>query len=92
MSRMVQLKLARPRLNGADEMLKTRAGDVVGTNVEPLSVDISGACRMTGLGRSKIYELLGSGELRSLKVGRRRIITVGAIRELLARLESNQTA
>jgi len=72
-------------------MLKTRAGDIiVGTKFEPLSVDIPGACRMTGLGRSKIYELLGSGELRGIKVGRRRLITLGAIRDFLDRLDSSQ--
>lgn len=73
-------------------MVKTRARNPVDTNVEPLSVDISGACRLTGLGRSKIYELLGSGELRSLKVGRRRIVTVAAIRAFLDRLENDQAA
>jgi excisionase family DNA binding protein len=73
-------------------MLKTRAGEVVGTHIEPLSVDIPGACRMTGLGRSKIYELLGSGELQGLKIGRRRIITVQAIRDLLDRLQADRAA
>ena len=73
-------------------MLKTRAGDTVGPTIEPLSVDIAGACRMTGLGRSKIYELLGSGEIRSLKVGRRRIVTVAAIRDFLDRLGTSQAA
>jgi excisionase family DNA binding protein len=73
-------------------MLKIRAGDVVGTHVEPLSVDIPGACRLTGLGRSKIYELLGNGEIRSLKVGRRRIITLAAIRNFLDRLQADEAA
>jgi excisionase family DNA binding protein len=69
-------------------MLKTAAGQIVGTTVEPLAVDIPGACRLTGLGRTQIYELVSSGKLRSCKVGRRRIITVEAIRDYLARLEA----
>jgi excisionase family DNA binding protein len=73
-------------------MLKTRAGDIVGTHVEPLSVDIPGACRLTGLGRSKLYELLGNGEIQSLKVGRRRIVTMAALRDFLNRLQADKTA
>jgi excisionase family DNA binding protein len=73
-------------------MLKTRSGDTVGTHIEPLSVDIAAACGLTGLGRSKLYELLGNGEIPSVKIGRRRIITVSAIREFLDRLETTQAA
>lgn len=68
-------------------MLKTRHGDIVGTTIEPLSVDIPDACRLTGLGRSKLYELLGNGEIASVKVGKRRLITVAALRAWLDRLQ-----
>jgi excisionase family DNA binding protein len=40
-----------------------------------------------GLGRTKIYELIASGELRTVKIGRRRFIPADAIREYVARLE-----
>jgi excisionase family DNA binding protein len=40
-----------------------------------------------GLGRTKIYELIASGELRTVKIGRRRFIPVTAVQEYVARLE-----
>lgn len=51
--------------------------------LEPLSVDIPEACRLTGLGRSKLYELLGNGEIASVKVGKRRLIAVASLRAWL---------
>ena len=41
------------------------------------------AALMVGLSRSRIYQLIGSGELRSIKVGRRRLVPMSAISELL---------
>jgi excisionase family DNA binding protein len=43
---------------------------------------------MLSLGRSKLYSLILSGELRSVKVGRRRLIPPAAIREFVERLHS----
>lgn len=55
--------------------------------LEPLSVDIPEACRLTGLGRSKLYQLLGNGEIASVKVGKRRLITVASLRCWFDRLQ-----
>jgi hypothetical protein len=41
--------------------------------------------RISGLGRSKIYELVGSGVLRSFCVGRRRLVEIASYRELVER-------
>jgi excisionase family DNA binding protein len=71
-------------------MLKTRNGDTIGTPIEPLSVDIPGACQLTGLGRSKLYELLGKGQISSVKVGKRRLILVADLRAWLQRLANAQ--
>jgi len=35
----------------------------------PLSVRIPEACRLTGIGRSKLYELIKAGEIETIKVG-----------------------
>ena len=70
-------------------MLKTKVGEIIGTHIEPLSVDIATACKITGLGRSKLYELLGADEIRSIKCGKRRLIPVAALREWLAKLEAS---
>lgn len=42
------------------------------------------AARILGIGRTKLYELIETGELRSLKIGTRRLITLEAIRECIA--------
>lgn len=41
------------------------------------------AARLLSLGRSSIYLLLGSGQLRSVKVGGRRLIPRAALDELI---------
>ncbi|MGW0184003.1 helix-turn-helix domain-containing protein [Nocardia sp. NPDC003345] len=39
------------------------------------------------VGHSKYYELIGSGELRSVKIGRRRFVTEEAVADYIARLD-----
>jgi excisionase family DNA binding protein len=48
-----------------------------------LAVNPAEAVRLTGLSRSTIYNLLGSGELPSVTVGRRRLIPVSALKKLV---------
>lgn len=43
---------------------------------------------ISGLGRSTIYELIKSGDIRSVRVLGRRLIIVDSYREFLARLET----
>jgi excisionase family DNA binding protein len=51
--------------------------------------DVMGRLR---LGRSKTYEVLGNGQLRSVKVGRRRLISEAAIVDFINRLEAGDVA
>lgn len=48
------------------------------------------AARRLGIGRTKIFELMSSGELRSVKVGRARLVPERAIIEFVERIESEQ--
>ena len=41
-----------------------------------ISVGIENAAKLTGLSRSRIYELLGEGKVRSVHIGRRRLVLV----------------
>jgi excisionase family DNA binding protein len=50
---------------------------------EPLAVSPAEAARRAGLGRTSIYSALGSGALKSLKIGKRRLIAVEALRDWL---------
>jgi excisionase family DNA binding protein len=41
---------------------------------EPLTVRISTAVQLTGISRSRLYELIQSGDLETVKVGRSTLI------------------
>jgi excisionase family DNA binding protein len=50
---------------------------------EPLAVSPGEAARLAGLGRTTIYDALGSGDLKSIKIGKRRLITIDWLRAWL---------
>ena len=50
------------------------------------------AARMLNVGRSTLYELLASGEIKSVKIGRSRRVAVESLRQWVARLTSEQEA
>jgi excisionase family DNA binding protein len=50
---------------------------------KPLSVGIDAACSLTGLGRTTVYQLISQGRLQSVTVGRRRLVLLNSIEELL---------
>lgn len=56
--------------------------------IEPLTVRISTAVRITGLSRSRIYELIQSGDLDTVKVGRATLVQYGSLKALTASRES----
>lgn len=39
--------------------------------IERIAVSIPTACKMTSIGRTRLYELLASGEIEFVRVGRR---------------------
>lgn len=45
----------------------------------------------TGLGRTTVFGLISSGELRSVKVGRRRLVPAAALDEYIANLTGDNT-
>jgi excisionase family DNA binding protein len=49
----------------------------------PLAYRIPDAVRVSGLGRTKIYELIKAGELKAVLVGGRRLIPADALKALL---------
>ncbi len=49
------------------------------------------AAAVLGIGRSKVFELMASGELTSVQIGRSRRITQEALAEFVARLVATQT-
>jgi len=55
--------------------------------MEPRLYRVSEAVCVIGLSRSKVYELIRAGRLRSVKEGRRRLIPASAIAEYISLLE-----
>jgi excisionase family DNA binding protein len=43
-----------------------------------------------GVGRSTVFDLIGSGQLRSVKVGRRRLVSESALVEFINQLEAGE--
>ena len=51
----------------------------------PITVRIRDACRMTGIGRSKLYELIAAGEIEIIKVGAITLIPTAALEHFIER-------
>jgi excisionase family DNA binding protein len=51
--------------------------------IEPLTVRISTAVRITGLSRSRIYELIQAGDLEIVKVGRTTLVQYASLKALV---------
>ena len=49
----------------------------------PLAVAPDEAARVAGIGRTTLYRAISSGELKSLKIGKRRLIAVETLRTWL---------
>jgi excisionase family DNA binding protein len=64
-------------------MLKTRAGEVVGTDVAPLTYTIDEVARVLGVNRNTAYQAARVGELPVIKIGRRMLVPKAAFERML---------
>jgi excisionase family DNA binding protein len=55
--------------------------------MERLTYSIEETAQMLGVGRSKIYDLMRDGSLKTIKMGRRTLIRRSAIEALLLKIE-----
>lgn len=51
--------------------------------MDPVTITIDGTRKATGLGTTKIYELINQGKLKTVKVGRRTLVKTDSIRALV---------
>jgi excisionase family DNA binding protein len=56
------------------------------TILEPVTVTVPAAIKYSGLGRTKLYELVAKGEVDSVRIGTRRLIVFASLK---ARLTNN---
>jgi excisionase family DNA binding protein len=52
-------------------------------NSVPITVTVPHARELSGLGNTKIWELISSGELQAVRVGRRRLVLYASLEKLL---------
>jgi excisionase family DNA binding protein len=58
---------------------------------EKLLLDVGEVIELIGCGRSHLYRYILSGELKTVKLGRRRKIPVTAVHEFIRRLQEEST-
>ncbi|HEX8534408.1 MAG TPA: helix-turn-helix domain-containing protein [Allosphingosinicella sp.] len=54
-----------------------------GASTLPLTVRVKEACRLTGIGRSKLYLLMKEGEIETIKVGSMTLIPMRSLEVFL---------
>jgi excisionase family DNA binding protein len=57
---------------------------------KPLTVSVKNAEKLTDLGHTKIYELLGDGTIESVKVGNKRLIVFASLERLTTPSKQNE--
>ena len=53
-------------------------------------IPVPEACETSGIKKSKLYELIAIGEIKSVKIGRARRISLASLQEWMERLVSEQ--
>ena len=54
--------------------------------MEKLTLSVNEFCEIVGVGRTKAYEILNSGELEIVRLGRRTLITRRSVEAMIGRL------
>ncbi len=83
MHRLTRNRTPEPKT--ACQMDSDTASDPVAAEIKPLSVRVSAAVKMTGIGRSKLYELIQEGAIDIVKIGSSTLIPVASLERLLER-------
>lgn len=51
--------------------------------IEPIAYSVADACRVSSLGRTRLYQLIAEGRLEVRKVGKRTLIPAASLRALI---------
>lgn len=52
--------------------------------LQPLAYSIADACRVSGIGKTYLYQLINQGKLKTTKLGKRTLIPAESLRRLIA--------
>lgn len=58
--------------------------------MKKLLISIPTFCKMMGVGRTTAYKILLSGEVKSIKIGRRRLVVLSSAKEILAQADNGE--
>jgi|HubBroStandDraft_4_1064222.scaffolds.fasta_scaffold312174_2 excisionase family DNA binding protein len=58
--------------------------DEARTAMKPLAVSVKTACKLTNIGNTKMWTLIKAGRIRTVSVGRRRLVIYSSLEEFLA--------
>ena len=73
--------------------IPNRGDDMPDNNTnEPLTVSVAAAAKLLGIGRGTAYDCVRTGQLPSIKLGRRIVIPIGAIRALIENATNDRAA
>jgi len=53
------------------------------THFKPVTVTVENALKLSGLGRTKLYELINQGKIKTINVGRRRLVVFSSLEEMV---------
>lgn len=51
---------------------------------EPITYSVKDACRLSSIGKTRMYSLMAEGQVKSRLVGKRRLVDAASLRNLLA--------
>lgn len=51
-------------------------------NLKPITVTVETALKVSGLGRTKFYELINEGTIKTITIGRRRLVVFASLEAL----------
>lgn len=60
-----------------------RGPALCGHHLQPLAYSIDEACRVSSLGRTRLYQLINEGRLQVRKLGKRTLIPAESLRALI---------
>lgn len=58
---------------------------------QPICVRVDQAMRLLDIGKTKLYELLASGDLKAIRIGRRTLVLRDSIDAFVLRLRAGQS-
>ena len=64
--------------------MSIRKTEILPADLKPITTTVAEAKRLSGLGHTKLWELIGSGVLETVRVGRRRLVIYASLCRLLA--------